>query len=177
MAYAVIHGTSEAINKAAKLVASRHSLVDSLIFSIKNLVLIKNVILALEISGSHRASILDFSSIWMTFSDLRSRGGLLDITSYYNMLTSGTLLPRVVENVQDARTELDGLLRQTITRFREECAGKMWNKGRKSPEKDHWVVKEQLQAKLKVMFPAEEQLRVSLWQAVEELVEDWKAGA
>lgn len=177
MAYMIIHGTCEAINKAAKQIAARYSSIDSLIFSIKNLVLIKNVVLALEISGSHRASILDFSSIWMTFSDLRSRGGFLDITSYYNMLTQGTLLPRVVESVQDARTELDGLLRQTITKFREECAGKLWNKGRKSPEKDHWVVKEQLLAKLKVMFPEEVQLRESLWQAVEELVEDWKVGA
>jgi hypothetical protein len=174
MAYTIIHGTCEAIDKAAKQVYSKHSSIDSLIFAVKNLVLLKNVVLALEISGSHRASVLDFSSIWITFSELRSRGGFLDMRSYYNMLTNGTLLPRVVETVQDARAELDGLLRQTITKFREESASQLWNKSRKSPQKDHWIIKENIQKKLKVMFPMEEQLRVSLWQAVELLVEDWK---
>jgi hypothetical protein len=77
-------------------------------------------------------------------------------------------------NIHDARTELDGLLRQTITHFREACADRLWTKNGKGPATNAWKVRGQLQSKLEVMFEHEEQLRANLWAAVEETVEERK---
>jgi len=58
----------------------------------------------------------DFSSLTNTFYELRERGGLWNPGSWYK-LASGGLLPRVVENMLDAKAELDGRLRTIINDF------------------------------------------------------------
>lgn len=167
MAYEIIHETSLSIMRASGEVA-RKDKIDSYIFAIKNLVLLKNLILAYEISGSRQAAALDFTRMWTTFSELRNRGGLFDVRAYYTLITTGELLPEVVTTVQDARVELDGLLRETITKFREECAGLLWRQyGFPLPEKSK-AGKKKIQDKLEVMFTHERELRENLWAAVEE---------
>ncbi len=174
MAYAIMHEASSAVMRASNMIATRLSPVDARIFVIKNLVLLKNLVLAYEISGSRRAAALDFTRMWSTFSELRSRGGLFDVRAYYTLLSSGELLPEVVMSVQDARVELDGLLRETITKFREECANMLWNQKSRGPAKDSWKVKQDLQNKIAKMFEHESLLRDNLWAAVEETVEEKK---
>jgi hypothetical protein len=176
IAYEILHQTCTAIIRAAAQVSAKNSQIDGRIFAIKNLVLIKNLILAYEISGSRVASKLEIPDIWNTFIELRNRGGLFDISSYYNLLRNGTLLPKVVQSVLDARTELDGLMRETITLFREECAGMIWNKSTRSEVRNWLEVKRDLQKKLQVMFPYETELRANLWQAVEATVDSLKQG-
>lgn len=163
-----MHQTCQAIMRAADQVTASHTQIDGSIFSIKNLVLLKNVVLAYEISGSRRAASINFDQMWATFEALRSRGELFNVQAYYKLLWSGQLLPQVVENVEDARLELDGLMRTTITRFREECADKLVNKKARGPVKDAWKVEAGLKEKLKVMFSEEKELRDNLWAAVEE---------
>ncbi|OBT83578.1 hypothetical protein VE02_06952 [Pseudogymnoascus sp. 03VT05] len=173
MAYEIIHETSLSIMRASGEVA-RKDRIDSYIFAIKNLVLLKNLILAYEISGSRQAAALDFTRMWTTFSELRNRGGLFDVRAYYTLITTGELLPEVVTTVQDARVELDGLLRETITKFREECAGLLWKQyGFPLPEKSR-AGKKKIQDKLEVMFTHERELRENLWAAVEETLADRK---
>lgn len=167
MAYEIIHETSTSIMRAAGEIA-RTDKIDSYIFAIKNLVLLKNLILAYEISGSRQAAALDFTRMWTTFTELRSRGGLFDVRAYYRLITTGELLPEIVKNVVDARAELDGLLRETITKFREECA-QMLSKQYGFPLNDKsWAGKKKIKDKLEVMFTTEEELRDNLWAAVEE---------
>src|SRR5258706_7737922 len=108
MAYEIMHGACSAIMRGASAVTAKYTSIDGNIFAIKNLVLLKNLVLAYEISGSRQASALDFSRMWATFSELRNRGGLFDVTAYYALLRSGNLFPLVVMSVQDAMTELDG---------------------------------------------------------------------
>lgn len=174
MAYNILHQTSQAVIRAADQVKTNFSSIDGRIFAIKNLVLMNNFILAYEISGSRKAASIDFSQMWNTFNDLRSRGQLFDVRVYYNLLSQGKLLPQVVENIEDACVELDGILRQTIVQFREEAAGMLWNQSSQSPAKDSWKVKKGLQDKLEVMFAQEEALRTNLWAAVEETIESRK---
>lgn len=157
------------------MLTQAYSQIDGRMFAIKNFVLLKNLVLAYEISGSHRASVLDFTDLWATFAELRVRGGLFDIASYYNLLKSGNLLPKVVENVQDARIELDGLLRENITKFREECAN-MVMKDRAGGKKGTMTAEEQIKKKLAVVFPQEEQLRDGIWDAVQLLVDEKRRG-
>jgi hypothetical protein len=175
IAYEILHQTCQAVTRAADTVIQKFSQMDSRIFAIKNLVLLKNLVLAYEISGSHRASVLDFTDLWATFAELRVRGGLFDIASYYNLLTSGNLLPKVVENVQDARVELDGLLRENITMFREESA-KMMLKERSSGKRGEMSAEKQIKKKLAAAYPQEEQLREGLWEAVQLLVDEKRRG-
>jgi hypothetical protein len=155
-----------------------HGTIDAQIFAIKNLVLLKNLVLTYEISGSRRAAAIDFSPLLNSFSDLRSRGGLFDVRAYYDLLTTQSLLPRVVENLDDARAELDGLMRETITLFREACADALMPKSgtAKDPTRTESVVRTSLQTKLDVMFRGEQMLSDNLWAAVEETLELRRAG-
>lgn len=161
---------------ASVQVASKFTPIDGKIFAIKNLVLLKNIVLTYEISGSRKNAAIDFSPMWNSFADLRSRGGLFDVRAYYDLVTTQHLLPRVVENLEDARAELDGLMRATITQFREQCADMLFNRKSLGPVKDEWKVRASLQAKLDVMFSHEKQLRENLWAAVEETISERKQG-
>jgi hypothetical protein len=140
------------------------------LFAIRNLILIKNFVLVYEIAGSRRASVLDFTDFWNTFAELRARGGFFDLTAYYNMVRNGSLLPKVVENVQDARVELDGLLRKSITRFREHCAETLLKAGNDALKKAEASSK--IREKIRVNFPYEEEVRGHLWDATLLLYED-----
>ena len=64
-----------------------------------------------------------------TFYELRERGGLFDPRALWRLISgSGTgpsLLPRVVENMLDAKAELDGRLRTVINDFCASCAGRI----------------------------------------------------
>lgn len=176
IAYNIMHQTCQAVMTAANAVTAKFSQIDGRIFAIKNLVILKNIILTYEISGSRRNAAIDFSPMWNSFADLRSRGGLFDVRAYYDLLTTQHLLPRVVQNLEDARAELDGLMRATITQFREECADLLFNKKSLGPVKDEWKIKASLQAKLEVMFSYEKQLRDNLWAAVEETLAERRQG-
>lgn len=105
--------------------------------------------------------------MWHTFTELRTRGGLFDVRQYYRLITAGELLPEVVNNVLDARVELDGLLRETITKFREEAAGMLWRKYGFPLKREAEEGKKIIRDKLEVMFTTEEELRDNLWEAVE----------
>jgi hypothetical protein len=132
-------------------------------------------LLAYEISGSRKAAALDFSRVWNSLASLRERGSLFSLGSYYELLRKGELLPRVVETVEDARVELDGLLREAITRFRTEAAKSV----QKKSEGEGFV-----RSRLELWFPDEtvtagavnagvsREVRDNLWRAVEETVRD-----
>jgi hypothetical protein len=62
----------------------------------------------------------DFSSITNTFWELRSRGGLFNPRNLV-----GLLIPKVVENMLDAKAEVDARLRQAINEFTGQFVGRM----------------------------------------------------
>jgi len=58
----------------------------------------------------------DFSGMTSTFHELRQRGSLLDPRALWTSITQGrSLLPQVVENMLDAKAELDVALRTVIS--------------------------------------------------------------
>ncbi len=155
---------------------SRKSPIAGKLAAIKNLVLLKNLTLAYEISGSRQVAALDFTRMMNTFSELQSRGSLFDIRAYYRLISSGELLPQVITSIKDARTELDGLLREMITQFREQCANSLWEPKGKAPPQGSWKVKQDLLDLIKQYFENEQQLRENLWAAVEETLESRRRG-
>ena len=66
----------------------------------------------------------DFSGVTNTFWELRERGGLFDPRNLWRFVGGG-LLPKVVENMLDAKVELDGRLRTVINDFTTTFAGSM----------------------------------------------------
>jgi hypothetical protein len=173
MAYEIIHETSTAIMRGAAEIAKTDR-VNSYIFAVKNLILLKNLILAYEISGSRQAAVIDFTRMWTTFSSLRSRGGLFDLRAYYSLITSGELLPEVVTTIQDARIELDGLLREVIAKVRQECANQLWKEYGKPLKGKSEEGKAKLKGKLEVAFRHEKELRDTLWSLVEDTLQNGK---
>ena len=66
----------------------------------------------------------DFSGVTNTFYELRDRGGLFDPRNLWRFM-GGSLLPKVVENMLDAKAELDGRLRSVISEFTTTLANRI----------------------------------------------------
>ena len=66
----------------------------------------------------------DFSGVTNTFWELRERGGLFDPRKLWRFMGGG-LLPKVVENMLDAKVELDGRLRTVINEFTNNFAARI----------------------------------------------------
>lgn len=82
----------------------------------KHLLALKAQIVAFDIEFVTPQVEFDFSSVTSTFWELRERGGLFNPRNLFR-LVGGGLLPRVVENMLDAKAELDGRLRTVINDF------------------------------------------------------------
>ena len=94
------------------------TIMDAQLFLIKNLMLIENLFMTHEIPDSVRQSAeLDFSPIWDTIRELQDRKQLFNPLAYISPLVKGQLLPAVVDQILDARKELEKVLVQQITAF------------------------------------------------------------
>ena len=109
---------------AANKINSKATKVDRQLFLIKHLLILKQQIVAFDIEYVTPDISVDFSAMTNTFWELRQRGGLFDPRNYWQFV-SGGLLPRVVENMLDAKVELDGRLRTVINAFTNTFATRM----------------------------------------------------
>ena len=98
--------------------------VDGQLFLIKHLLILKQQIVAFDIEYVTPDVSFDFSGVTNTFWELRERGGLFDPRNFWRYMGSG-LLPKVVENMLDAKVELDGRLRTVINEFTGNFASRM----------------------------------------------------
>lgn len=89
-----------------------------------HLLILKQQIVAFDIEYVAPEVSFDFSGITSTFWELRERGGLFNPRNLMRLVGHG-LLPRVVENMLDAKVELDGRLRTVINDFINGLANKM----------------------------------------------------
>ncbi|EEP82632.1 conserved hypothetical protein [Uncinocarpus reesii 1704] len=86
--------------------------------------LVNQQIVAFDIEFVSPEVTFDFSGVTNTFWELRERGGLFNPRNLVHLLGNG-LLPRVVENMLDAKVELDGRLRTVINDFTNSFAARM----------------------------------------------------
>lgn len=89
-----------------------------------HLLILKQQIVAFDIEYVAPEVSFDFSGVTSTFWELRERGGLFNPRNLMRLVGHG-LLPRVVENMLDAKVELDGRLRTAINDFINSFASKM----------------------------------------------------
>ncbi|KAL8725391.1 MAG: hypothetical protein Q9181_006433, partial [Wetmoreana brouardii] len=128
LAHQIVHSTTLSLSHASSLVPTTHpktaTQADAHLFLIKHLLLLKQQIVAFDIEYVSPDINIDFSGVTNTFYELRERGSLFDPRSLWRHL-GGNLLPKVVENMLDAKVELDGRLRQVITTFTSALADRI----------------------------------------------------
>lgn len=112
------------IHHAASRISSKSTNVDGQLFLIKHLLILKQQIVAFDIEFVTTDVSIDFSGVTNTFWELRERGGLFDPRNLWRLMGGG-LLPKVVENMLDAKAELDGRLRTVINEFTNSFALRM----------------------------------------------------
>src|SRR5690242_11891303 len=100
------------LTEASAMIQKSASPTDAALFLISHLLLLKQQIVAFDIEFVTPETDIhyDISSITNTFWELRSRGGLFNPRNLV-----GLLIPKVVENMLDAKAEVDTILRQAIT--------------------------------------------------------------
>lgn len=89
-----------------------------------HLLILKQQIVAFDIEYVAPDVSIDFSGVTSTFWELRERGGLFNPRNLMRLVGHG-LIPRVVENMLDAKVELDGRLRTVINDFINAFAARM----------------------------------------------------
>lgn len=119
-----MHLTNLSLHQASAEISSKVSRPDAQLFLIKHLLLLKQQIVAFDIEFVSPEVSVDFSGVTSTFWELRERGGLFNPRNLMQLVGRG-LLPRVVENMLDAKVELDGRLRTVINDFTNSFAAKM----------------------------------------------------
>ncbi|KAK4934476.1 hypothetical protein LTR28_010639, partial [Elasticomyces elasticus] len=124
LAHRIVHTTTLSLVSAASLISTRASPTDGTLFLISHLLLLKQQIVAFDIEFVTSEVGFDFSSVTNTFYELRDRGGFWNPASWVR-LVGGGLMPRVVENMLDAKAELDGRLRTGINDFVAAFAQRM----------------------------------------------------
>lgn len=126
LAHQIVHQTTISLQNAATQVASKLSTVDSQLFLLKQLLILKQQVIAFDIEYVTPEIHFDFSNVTNTFWELRERGGLFDPRNIVRLIGGG-LMPRVIENMLDAKAELDGRLRTLINEFTDGYAQRMTN--------------------------------------------------
>jgi conserved oligomeric Golgi complex subunit 3 len=120
MAHRIVHSTIASLMYASTQVSNSKTTPDGQLFLITHLLQLKQQIVAFDIEFIPPEVEFDFSSYTNTFYELRERGNLWNPASWVRLVSGalgGGLLPKVVENMLDAKAELDGRLRTAINDF------------------------------------------------------------
>lgn len=120
LAHRIVHSTIASLMYASQQIGVKQTAQDGQLFLIIHLLHLKQQIVAFDIEFVPTEVEFDFSSYTNTFYELRERGSLWNPTSWVRLVggaVGGGLLPKVVENMLDAKAELDGRLRTVINDF------------------------------------------------------------
>ncbi|KAL4897046.1 Sec34-domain-containing protein [Aspergillus ambiguus] len=124
LAHQIVHQTNDSLHQASSVISNKSSPTDGQLFLMSHLLILKQQIVAFDIEYVAPEVSFDFSGVTSTFWELRERGGLFNPRNLMRLVGHG-LLPRVVENMLDAKVELDGRLRTVINDFINGFATKM----------------------------------------------------
>lgn len=123
LAHEIVHQTTTSLLQASSQITARASVIDGQLFLMKHLLILKSQIVAFDFEYVTPEITFDFSNVTNTFWELRERGGLFNPRNLLRLMGGG-LLPRVVENMLDAKVELDGRLRTVINDFTNGLAAR-----------------------------------------------------
>jgi hypothetical protein len=110
------------LTQASALITKSASPTDAALFLISHLLLLKQQIVAFDIEFVTPETDIkyDIWSVTNTFWELRERGGLFNPRNLVSLL-----IPKVVDNMLDAKAEVDARLRQAINDFTGQFVARM----------------------------------------------------
>ena len=120
LAHRIVHSTIHSLMSASQQISNKKDPQDGRLFLITHLLQLKQQIVSFDIEFIPPEVEFDFSSVTNTFHEFRDRGALWNPASWMRLVggaVGGGLLPKVVENMLDAKAELDGRLRTVINEF------------------------------------------------------------
>lgn len=188
--YRIVHETILAMQRAESRLKSNKAAnpdPDPDLFMIKNLLILKNGLVSLEIGDvrSHPAAMQHFSQIWDTLSPQNWMGlfrgilggslslGLWSSTAGGSPATNGKALParnqaQAAQAEQDANEKLDELLRQSIYAFTQRW-GTLMNaaRGGKRGAKSLVATESELDEKLLTAFGGQPEVVAKLKEAIQ----------
>ncbi|RPA99180.1 hypothetical protein L873DRAFT_1835529 [Choiromyces venosus 120613-1] len=123
LAHNIVHVTTVSLLKAHQQIASKKTPADGHLFLIKHLIILKEQIVAFDIEFVRPDVNIDFSALTGTFWELREKG--IFSSEGIIKLVKGAAMPKVVENMLDAKVELDARLRFVINEFTQHFASRM----------------------------------------------------
>ncbi|ODV90658.1 hypothetical protein CANCADRAFT_108993 [Tortispora caseinolytica NRRL Y-17796] len=123
LAHQIVHICIESLLKASLISQKIDGKEQSYLFIIKHLLILKDQIVAFDISTVRPESDLDFSEIAMTFQEIMQSGGFFTAEGLKRLARSG--IPKLVKNMPDARLELDGRLRETINNYTDAISERL----------------------------------------------------
>ncbi|KAF3934334.1 hypothetical protein ABW19_dt0210117 [Dactylella cylindrospora] len=123
LAHQVVHVCIASLAKAADQIQKRKSVTDSQLFLLKHLLILKEQIVAFDIEYVRPEVEFDFSSVTSTFWEIGETGSLFNPNNLFKLMQKG--LPKVVENMLDAKVELDAKLRTVINDFTGSWASRI----------------------------------------------------
>ncbi|OQO05186.1 hypothetical protein B0A48_08206 [Cryoendolithus antarcticus] len=128
LAHRIVHSTTLSLLSASNRLSSPPNLgtpqkASSHLFLLAHLLHLKHQLVTFDLETLSQPDVdLDFSSLSLQHNDLRVWNPATWIRFVSSAVVGGNLLPRVVENMLDAKAELDGRLRGVIGNVVEECA-------------------------------------------------------
>ncbi|TGJ71023.1 Golgi transport complex subunit 3 [Orbilia oligospora] len=119
LAHQVVHVCIGSLSRAADQIRRMKNDTDSQLFLLKHLLILKEQIVAFDIEYVRPEVEFDFSTFW----EIRQTESLFSPNGLMKLVQKG--LPKVVENMLDAKVELDMKLRNVINQFTEAWASKI----------------------------------------------------
>lgn len=120
LAHRIVHECLVSLDAAHKLATTRLGRLEADLFLIKHLLILRNQILEFDIEHAPSNVQIDFSGISEVISLVRQEGiGSLQTQNLLNL--AKITVPKVVENIFDAKDELYAKLRNTVHSFTEEA--------------------------------------------------------
>lgn len=164
LAHQIVHQTTMSLVSASQIIAAKSSKADGQLFLLRHLLLLKSQIVAFDIEYVTPDVSFDFSGAFSTFYEIRERGGLFNPKSWMKLFSTGGLIPRVVENMLDAKVEMDGQLRTVINEFTAGFSNMMTADlagGQRKAEEITKLIREKIQKEVPI-------LRAKLEQYIED---------
>lgn len=153
LAHTIVHLTTLSLLRASTLLQAKRSPADAHLFLIRHFLLLKAQIVAFDIEFVKPDTSIDFSGLAGSFWELREKG-LFSRSGILN-LVKGAAMPKVVENMLDAKVELDARLRAVIGEFgrywKGRMAGAIESPGKAMPGDPVGVVKEAVEREALVL--------------------------
>lgn len=125
LAHTIVHLTTISLLRASQQLTQKKTPADGHLFLIRHFLLLKEQIVTFDIEFVKPDTQIDFSGLAGSFWELREKG-IFSRTGILN-LVKGAAMPKVVENMLDAKVELDARLRTVIGEFTKHFADRMTN--------------------------------------------------